>query len=68
LREGITIGLDKIKVIMEWKPTNLHEVQSFMGLERYYRRFVEGFSKITNPITKLQKKNKKIIWTEKCEK
>jgi hypothetical protein len=28
--------------------------------------FVEGFSKIENPITKLQKKNKKFVWTEKC--
>jgi hypothetical protein len=42
------------------------EVHSFMGLEGYYRRFVEGFSKIENPITELQKKNKKFVWTEKC--
>jgi hypothetical protein len=42
------------------------EVCSFMGLAGYYRWFVEGFSKIENPITKLQKKNKKFVWTEKC--
>jgi hypothetical protein len=28
--------------------------------------FIEGFLKIANPITELQKKNKKFVWTEKC--
>jgi hypothetical protein len=37
---------------------NVPEVCSFMGLAGYYRRFVEGFSKIENTITELQKKNK----------
>jgi hypothetical protein len=45
---------------------NVPEVCSFMGLVGYYRRFVEGFLKIENPITELQKKNKKFVWTEKC--
>ena len=33
----------------------------------YYCRFVEGFSRVASPITELQRKNKKFIWTEKCE-
>ena len=37
-----------------------------MGLAGYYRRFVEGFSKVANPITELQKKNKKFVLNEKC--
>jgi hypothetical protein len=37
-----------------------------MGLAGYYRRFIEGFSKIANSITELQKNNKKFVWTEKC--
>jgi hypothetical protein len=45
---------------------NVMEVRSFMGLVGYYRWFVDGFSKIENPITELQKKNKKFVWTEKC--
>jgi len=45
------------------------KVISFVGLSGYYRRFVEGFWKISNPITKLQKKkNKEFVWTEKCAK
>jgi hypothetical protein len=65
--EGIAVDPAKVEAIMEWPaPTNVTEVRSFMGLAGYYRRFVEGFSKIANPITELQKKNKKFVWTEKC--
>ena len=38
-----------------------------MGITSYYRRFIEGFSRIANPITYLQKKGKKFDWNEKCE-
>ena len=52
----------KVNVIMEWPmPTNFPEVRNFMGLVGYYRRFIEGFLKIENPITELQKKNKKFV-------
>jgi hypothetical protein len=65
--EGIAVDPAKVEAIMEWPaPTNVTEVHSFMGLAGYYRRFVEGFSKIAGPITELQKKNKKFVWTEKC--
>ena len=57
----------KVEAIMEWPaPTNVAEVRSFMGLAGCYRRFVEGFSKIANPIMELQKKNKKFVSTEEC--
>jgi hypothetical protein len=65
--EGIIVDPAKVEAIMKWPaPTNVTEVRSFMGLEGYYRRFVEGFSKIANLITELQKKNKKFVWMEKC--
>ena len=38
-----------------------------MGLAGYYRRFIEGFSRIAHPITTLQKKGEKFEWTPKCE-
>jgi hypothetical protein len=56
----------KVAAIMEWPTsTNVAEVRSFMGLAGYYRLFVEGFLKIANPITELQKKKKKFVWNEK---
>jgi hypothetical protein len=49
-------------------PKNVTKVISFMGLARYYRRFIEGFSKIAHPITSLQKKGVNFQWTLDCEK
>jgi hypothetical protein len=60
--EGIVVDPTKVEAIMEWPVSmNVTEVRSFMGLAGYYRQFVEGFSKIANPIMELQKKNKKFV-------
>nr|GEU95146.1 putative reverse transcriptase domain-containing protein [Tanacetum cinerariifolium] len=48
-------------------PTIPIEVRQFLGLAGYYRRFIEGFSKIAKPLTKLTQKNKKYIWEEDQE-
>jgi hypothetical protein len=53
---------------MDWKtPTTVHEVQSFLGLAGYYRRFIPDFSKIAKPMTSLLQKDHKFAWTEECE-
>jgi hypothetical protein len=67
-KEGVAVDPDKIRSIMEWPtPKDVSDIRSFMGLAGYYRRFIKGFSKIGCPITALQKKGIKFIWTSKCE-
>jgi hypothetical protein len=61
------VDLVKVEAIMEWPaPSNIQEICNFVALVGYYRQFVKGFLKIANPITKLQKKNKKFLWNKKC--
>ena len=58
----------KIEAIVNWKPpTNVSEVHSFLGLAGYYRKFVEGFSKIATPLTKLARKDVKYDWVDACQ-
>ena len=64
----MAVDPDKIKSIMDWPtPKDVFDIRSFMCLTRYYRRFIKGFSKIDFPITSLQKKGVKFIWTSECE-
>ena len=47
----------KVEAILNWQPpTSVTKIRSFMGLARYYRKFVEGFSKIATPLTRLMRK------------
>jgi hypothetical protein len=43
------------------------EIRSFLGLAGYYRRFIEGFSTIAIPMTRLTRKETKWEWTDECE-
>ena len=68
-KDGISVYPSKVEAISQWsRSTNAKEVRSFLGLAGYYRRFVEGFSKIAMPLTQLTKKNAKFVWTPECEK
>jgi hypothetical protein len=48
-------------------PTTTSEIWSFLGLVGYYRRFINDFSKIAKPMTKLLEKNKAFEWTAECQ-
>jgi hypothetical protein len=52
---GIFVDPSKVKDVLSWNiPQNVLDIISFLGLAGYYRRFIEGFSKISKPITKEQ--------------
>jgi hypothetical protein len=65
---GIVVDPGKVRDMLNWeRPTTVSEIQSFQGLTGYYRRFIEGFSKIVKPLTSLLEKDKKFIWSEACQ-
>ena len=66
--EGVSVDPQKIEVVVSWKPPkNVSEVRSFLGLAGYYRKFVEGFSRIAAPLTKLTRKDVKYDWVDACQ-
>ncbi|GKD57563.1 reverse transcriptase domain-containing protein, partial [Tanacetum coccineum] len=66
--EGIHVDPAKIESIKDWESPNTPiEILQFRGLAGYYRRFIEGFSKIAKPMTKLTQKSIKFSWGKKEE-
>ena len=63
----ISIDPDKMKAVTEWKVPfkNVTEVQSFLGLVGYYRKFIPHFSHIARHLHELTKKNIEFKWEEK---
>ncbi|KAD3067002.1 hypothetical protein E3N88_34882 [Mikania micrantha] len=61
--DGILVDPSKVETVMKWNPPKTPtKIRSFLGLAGYYRRFIQDFSKITTPLTKLTKKDAKIVW------
>ncbi|SGY29992.1 BQ5605_C002g01105 [Microbotryum silenes-dioicae] len=55
---GVSMSQDKVKAITSWPtPTSLKELQQFLGFCNFYRRFIEGYSRVIAPLTRLLKKN-----------
>jgi hypothetical protein len=57
---GISVDPSKVQDVLSWNaPTSVSDIRSFLGLAGYYRRFIEGFSKISKPMTELLEKDKR---------
>lgn len=66
--EGISMEPSRIATIVEWPvPKSMHDVQVFLGFTNFYRRFVEAYSRVTLPITKLLKKDTPFEWTSEAQ-
>ena len=66
---GVSVDPGKVEAVMSWeRPKSVFEIRSFLGLARYYRRFIEDFSRLAAPMTRLTGKKVKFEWNELCEK
>nr|GEY69503.1 putative reverse transcriptase domain-containing protein [Tanacetum cinerariifolium] len=64
--QDIHVDLAEIESIKDWaSPKTPTEIHQFLGLVGYYQRFIEGFSKITKSMTKLNQKGVKFYWGDK---
>jgi hypothetical protein len=65
---GVSVDPGEVKDVLNWAPpTTTSEIQSFLELAGYYRRFIKDFSKISKPMMKLLEKNKVFEWIAKCQ-
>ena len=66
--DGIKVDPAKIEAVKKWEtPKTPTEIRSFLGLAGYYRRFIQDFSKIATPLTKLTRKTEPFVWSGKQE-
>jgi hypothetical protein len=67
-KDGLAVDPKKVADTLNWKaPTDVRGIKSFIGMARYYRRFIEGFSKIAKPMTALLGNKVEFKWTQKCQ-
>jgi hypothetical protein len=63
----LKVDPEKVRAVADWKvPKDVHGVRSFLGLANYFRRFLQGYSKMVVPLTNLTRKDKRWEWTEEC--
>jgi hypothetical protein len=61
--DGIEVQQSKVSAVLDWpRPTNLHELRSFVGFCSYYRRIVQGFANLAFALHTLMRKNVKFYW------
>ena len=67
--QRVEVDPKKSEVVMNWpRPLTATDIHSFLGMDGYYHRFVEGFSSIAAPLTPLNKNKSKFKLAETHEK
>ena len=65
---GISVDLENVEAVMSWeRPWTIFEICSFLGLVGYYRRFIQDFSRLDVPMTRLTGNEVKFEWNDLCE-
>ena len=66
---GVLVDPEKVEAVMSWeRPKSVFEIRSVLRLEGYYKRFIEDFSQLAAPMTKLTWKEVKFEWNDSCER
>ena len=66
---GVSVDLKKVKAVMSWeRPESVFKIHSFLGLAGYYMRFIEDFSQLSTPMTRLTRNEVKFEWNDLCER
>jgi hypothetical protein len=66
--KGVQMDPAKVNSVLAWPaPQSVHDIQVFLGFANFYRRFIEGFSRIVTPITALLKKRIPFRWTKAAQ-
>ena len=69
LASGVSVDPEKVEAVMSWeRPKLVFKIHSFLGLVGYYKRFIEDFSRLEAPMTRLTWKENKFEWNDLCEK
>ena len=67
-RDGIRVDPQKVAAVQNWSvPTSAHQIRSFLGLANYFRKFMQGYSKMIQPLTALLRKDCPFVWTPECQ-
>ena len=63
---GVSVDQKEVEAVMSWERQKLvFEIDSFLGLDGYYRRFIEDFSRSAAPMTRLTRKDVKFYWDDR---
>ena len=65
---GLSVHLGKVEVVMSWeRPKSVFQIESFLGLAGYNKRFIEDFFRLAAPMMRLTRKEVKFAWDDSCE-
>ena len=64
----MSVDPEKVEAVISWERLkSVFEIHSFLGLAGYYKRFIEDFSRLAAPMTRLTQKEVKFDWDDRCE-
>jgi hypothetical protein len=67
-KDGVATKPSKVEAVQSWPvPRNVKQLRGFLGLTRYYRRFIQHYGVISRPLTQLLKKETIFQWTPQTQ-